>query len=58
MPADRPELKVTHSDGICVVEFADRKILEELSINQIGEELTRLAEQHQPTNLLLNFKNV
>ncbi len=58
MSADQPELKVTYSDGVCVVEFADRKILEELSINQIGEELTRLAEQHQPTNMLLDFKNV
>ncbi len=58
MSEDRPHLKVSDNDGICTVEFADRKILEELSINQIGEELTTLADQHKPIKLLLNFNNV
>lgn len=58
MPPDRPHLMVANKDGICFVEFADRKILEELSINQIGEELVELVHQHKPINLLLDFKNV
>lgn len=41
-----------------MVEFADRKILEELSIQEIGEELRRLAESEPGARLLLNFENV
>lgn len=58
MPQDRPHLTVSNNDGICLVEFADRKILDELAINQIGEELLNLVQQHKPINLLLDFKNV
>ena len=58
MPDDRPQLTISDNGGICTVEFADRKILEELSINQIGDDLTNLAERKKPINLLLSFKNV
>ena len=58
MPQDRPHLTVSNRDGICFVELADRKILEELSINEIGEELAGLVNQHKPINLLLDFKHV
>lgn len=58
MSEDRPQVKVSNSDGICTVEFTVRNILEQLSINQIEEQLAALAEQHKPINLLLNFTNV
>lgn len=58
MSEDRPQLKVLNSDGVCTVEFTDRKILEELSITRIGEELGSLVGEHKPISLLLNFKNV
>ncbi len=51
-------LKIKRSGSISVVEFADRKILEELSIQQIGDELRRLAEAENGVQLLLNFENV
>ena len=51
-------LKIKRSDSISVVEFADRKILEELSIQEIGEELDALVESEPGVKLLLNFKNV
>jgi len=41
-----------------VVQFADRKILEELSIHEIGEELRALAETEPQVKLLLDFGNV
>ena len=41
-----------------MVEFADRKILEELSIQEIGEELDQIVESEPGVKLLLNFKNV
>jgi anti-sigma B factor antagonist len=57
---DQPSshLKIRRADGIAVVEFADRKILEELSIQEIGEELMRLVESEPGVRLLLNFRNV
>jgi anti-sigma B factor antagonist len=57
---DQPSshLKIRRSGAVSVVEFADRKILEELSIQEIGDELYRLAEQEPNIRLLLDFRNV
>lgn len=51
-------LRIRRTDDISVVEFADRKILEELSIQEIGEELHHVVESEPGIKLLLNFKNV
>ncbi len=51
-------LRIKRADGVSVVEFADRKILEELSIQEIGEELDQLVENEPGIRLLLNFRNV
>jgi len=51
-------IRVKRADGVSLVEFADRKILEELSIQEIGEELEKLVEGEPGIRLLLNFKNV
>ena len=51
-----PEAKLTihKQDSICVVEFEDRKILEELAINQILEQLSELVISEETPKLLLN----
>ncbi len=51
-------LKVKRAGGVSIVEFADRKILEELSIQEIGEELRAIVEGEPGPRLLLNFQNV
>lgn len=51
-------VKIKRADGVSVVEFADRKILEELSIQEIGEELRQLVESEPAIRLLLDFKQV
>jgi len=51
-------LRIKRSDAVSIVEFADRKILEELSIQEIGEELHQVVESEPGIKLLLNFKNV
>lgn len=51
-------LKIKRTDGVSIVEFADRKILEELSIQEIGEELQQVVASESGIKLLLNFKNV
>ena len=58
MPDADSHLSVRESRGVKVVEFSDRKILEELSIAEIGEELGKLVEDNAAIKLLLSFQNV
>jgi len=58
MTERQSHLRVQEIDGIHIVEFADRKILEELSIAEIGEELMALAATKPQIKMLLSFKNV
>ncbi|UCE60700.1 MAG: STAS domain-containing protein [Phycisphaerales bacterium] len=58
MAEDAPHLSVSEFNGVKVVEFADRKILEELSIDEIGEELGKLVDDAGDVKVLLDFRNV
>lgn len=58
MAESQAHFSVSKSDGVTVVEFADRKILDELAISEIQEELSRLVSEMSSVKLLLNFKNV
>ncbi len=51
-------LKIRQSGPVSIIEFADRKILEELSIQEIQEELLKFAESRPGVQLLLDFSNV
>ena len=51
-------LIITQSDGVNIVKFADRRILEELSITEIGKELSRLIHGSSEIKLLLSFVDV
>ncbi|MCH7886251.1 MAG: hypothetical protein IIC01_13520, partial [Planctomycetes bacterium] len=44
MTEKQSHLTITENGEVRVVEFADRKILEELSISEIGDELGRLVD--------------
>ena len=43
---------------VFVANFRDQKILDDLIIQQVGEELYRLVDAEQCENLLLNFSGV
>ena len=58
MTEERSHLTVTDSQGVKVVEFADRKILDELCISEIRDELIQLASGTDAIRILLSFKNV
>lgn len=58
MAADQAHVKVRDSGGIRVVEFTERKILDELAIHEIGEELSRVIDESGDVRMLLSFKNV
>jgi anti-sigma B factor antagonist len=51
-------LTITQADGVNVVKFADRKILEEISIAEIGEELSNLVRASTGVKILLSFTEV
>jgi anti-sigma B factor antagonist len=54
----RRRLEVEQIGEVSVVNFVDRKILDEQNIQIIGEQLFSLVDQEQRRNLLLNFGNV
>ena len=58
MAEPQTHVTVTDSDGVKVVSFSDRQILDELSISEIRDELTKLVASHDQIKLLLSFKNV
>ncbi len=51
-------LKIKNVDGVSLVEFADRKILDEVAIQEISDELMNLVNSEPAIRLLLNFRNV
>jgi anti-sigma B factor antagonist len=51
-------LSVSDVGDVSVVRFVDRKILDELNIQELGQELFQLVEEENKTRLLLNFQQV
>lgn len=56
--AEFRHLDVKKVGVVTVVNFRDQKILDDLVIQQVGEELYHLASEDQSENLLLNFSGV
>jgi anti-sigma B factor antagonist len=55
---DFKHIDVTEIDSVTVVRFVDRKILDRLVIEELGQELYSLVEADGRKQLLLNFSNV
>lgn len=51
-------LAISEVGDVTVVRFVDRKILDELNIQELGQELFQLVEEDKKTKLLLNFNQV
>ena len=58
MPDDNARLSVSVEGDVKVAQFADRKILDEVSIMHLGESLTQLVIDATPPKLVLDFTNV
>lgn len=58
MPEQAKRLTVSERDGVTVVSFADRKILDEMSITEIGQELGGLAAGSEKPRMVLDFAKV
>ena len=57
-PARRRRLEVEPIGDVTVVNFVDRKILDEQNIQVIGEQLFSLVDEQGLRKILLNFSNV
>ena len=53
-----PRLRVADSGGATVVELMDRRILDEVSINEIGEQLTGMVARASSPKFVLDFSGV
>lgn len=51
-------LKVRRQENVALIEFVDRKILEEIAIQEIGDELQQIVAAEPGLKVLLNFSNV
>ena len=51
-------LKVSEVGDVTVVHFADQKILDEATIQELGDELFSLVEKEGYQKVLLNFEGV
>ena len=57
-PPRRRRLEVEDIGDVTVVNFVDRRILDEQNIQIIGEQLFSLVDELERKKLLLNFGNV
>ena len=51
-------LRVNKQDGVTLIEFVDRNILDEANIQQISDEITELVDAEAAPKLLISFANV
>ena len=56
--ANYRRIVVTNTNGVAIVSFNDKKILDEASIQELGTELFGLVEAQAGSGILLNFDNV
>ncbi|MFP4104944.1 MAG: STAS domain-containing protein [Phycisphaerae bacterium] len=58
MAEQSQRLNVTTDGPILIVELTDRKILDELSITQIGEQIEQLISEQETPRLVMDFQPV
>lgn len=58
MAEQTSRIKIKEFNGVRIIEFADRKILDELCIHEIQEELGQLVEGRADGNYVVSFSNV
>ena len=58
MANENRKMDVTETDGVTVVLLSDQRILDELSISQIGSDLTEIIEEADNPRIVINFSKV
>ena len=58
MEEKRRHILAESRDDVTIVNFLDKKILDETNIHEVGEELFDLIDKHYKIKLVLNFDAV
>jgi anti-sigma B factor antagonist len=58
MDAADSRLRIKDEEGVTIVEFVDRNILDEANIQQIGDEISSIIDQQDRPRLVVSFANV
>lgn len=58
MEQETPSVSVTSEGDVRVVKLIDRKILDEVNIAQIGQQLNKLAAERDHPKIVVDFANV
>lgn len=58
MAEETAKMDIKTQNDVTIATLADQKILDELSISQIGQKLNGLAAEADPPKLVINFENV
>jgi anti-sigma B factor antagonist len=58
MEQSGPRLSVASEDGVSVVQLADKRILDERTIAEIGEQLYAMVAESDKPRMVLDFANV
>ena len=58
MPEKLSRLIVSFQEGVLVVEFTDRRIVDDLAICEISEQLDSLIEQRRGSMVIIDFAGV
>ena len=58
MPEPKAHLDVSETDGVTVARFTERKMLDEMAIAEIGQELSSLIADRRSPKLVLDFSGV
>jgi anti-sigma B factor antagonist len=58
MPERNPRVNVERVDGVMVVELADRRILDEINIAEIGDQIKALIAENDQPKIVLDFARV
>ena len=51
-------LRISDSEGVALIEFVDRNILDEANIQAINEEITAEIQKSDTPRILISFANV
>ncbi len=54
----RPLIEISELDGVTIVRFVDVVLIDLAKIQEIGEALNALPNDHDRTKILVNFKGV
>ena len=58
MATENRKMDVTETDGVTIALLTNQRILDELSISQIGNDLTEIVEKADNPKIVINFSKV